>query len=173
MPLGITLEGTVTRVRKVGLGFVHETALVDVDLERLVLADGTVIPLKTRVTQVENARETVDKKGNVQGIRSTSTLSHRARAGIVGTLAFGDPIAAIFTTAASTSVLRFSEPEISFPAGTEMIAQLTSPIELPQENVQGRAVRSPTRRRTKRLCAAWFGSCRFAPTPITPTFHPI
>lgn len=135
LPMGTAIEGAVIQIHKVGLGFVHETAEVDLDLNRLVLADGKIIPLQTRMTQVENARENVDKKGRIQGIRSTSTLSHRT-AGVVGTLAFGDPIAAIFTTAASTSVLRFSEPEISFPAGTEMMAQLMSPIELPQENVK-------------------------------------
>jgi len=56
----------------------------------------------------------VDAQGRVQGIRSTATLSNRA-SGIVGSLAFGDPIAAIFTTAASASVLRFSEPEFPCP----------------------------------------------------------
>ena len=80
---------------------------------------------------MENARESVDAQGRIQGIRSTATLSNRA-SGLVGSLAFGDPIAAIFTTAASASVLRFSEPEISLPAGTELIAELTAPIVLPK-----------------------------------------
>jgi len=75
--------------------------------------------------------ESVDAQGRVQGIRSTATLSNRA-SGALGSLAFGDPIAAIFTTAASASVLRFSEPEISLPAGTELIAELTAPIVLPK-----------------------------------------
>ena len=84
-----------------------------------------------QVIEVENARESVDAQGRIQGIRSTATLSNRA-SGFVGSLAFGDPIAAIFTTAASASVLRFSEPEISLPAGTELIAELTAPIVLPK-----------------------------------------
>lgn len=135
LPLGTTLKGSVISVRKVGLGFVHETAQIDLELDSVVLANGESVPLASQVTEVENARESVDKKGHIQGIRSTSTLSHRA-SGTVGTLAFGDPIAAIFTVAASSAVLRFSEPEISFPAGTELTARLTSPIEIPEENVQ-------------------------------------
>jgi opacity protein-like surface antigen len=131
LPLGTTVEGSVVAVRKVGLGVVHETARLELQFDRVVLADGESVPLQCRVTEVENARESVDAQGRIQGIRSTATLSNRA-SGFVGSLAFGDPIAAIFTTAASASVLRFSEPEISLPAGTELIAELTAPIVLPK-----------------------------------------
>jgi hypothetical protein len=131
LPLGTTVEGSVVAVRKVGLGVVHETARLDLKFDRVVLADGTSVPLQCKVMEVENARESVDAQGRIQGIRSTATLSNRA-SGMVGSLAFGDPIAAIFTTAASASVLRFSEPEISLPAGTELIAELTAPIVLPK-----------------------------------------
>ena len=131
LPLGTTVEGSVVSVRKVGLGVVHETARLELQFNRVLLADGTSVPLQCRVIEVENARESVDAQGRIQGIRSTATLSNRA-SGFVGSLAFGDPIAAIFTTAASASVLRFSEPEISLPAGTELIAELTAPIVLPK-----------------------------------------
>ena len=119
-------------MRKVGIGVVHETARIQLQFDRVLLSDGKSLPLQCRLTEVENARESVDKEGRIQGIRSTATLSYRA-SGFVGSLAFGDPIAAIFTTAASASVLRFSEPEISLPAGTELIAELTAPIVLPKE----------------------------------------
>jgi len=124
-------EGSVVAVRKVGLGVIHETARLDLLFDRVVLSNGDSVPLQCKIVEVENARESVDAQGRVQGIRSTATLSNRA-SGIVGSLAFGDPIAAIFTTAASASVLRFSEPEISLPAGTELIAELTAPIVLPK-----------------------------------------
>ena len=131
LPLGTTVEGSVIEVRKVGLGVVHETARLQLQFDRVVLSDGEGVPLQCRITEVENARESVDAQGRIQGIRSTGTLSNRA-SGVLGSLAFGDPIAAIFTTAASASVLRFSEPEISLPAGTELIAELTAPIVLPK-----------------------------------------
>jgi opacity protein-like surface antigen len=131
LPLGTTVEGSVVAVRKVGLGLLHETARLELQFDRVTLSNGDGVPLHCRITEVENARETVDAQGRIQGIRSTATLSNRA-SGIVGSLAFGDPIAAIFTTAASASVLRFSEPEISLPAGTELIAELTAPIVLPK-----------------------------------------
>jgi hypothetical protein len=131
LPLGTTVEGSVLSVRKVGIGVVHETANIQLQFDRVVLAGGESVPIQCRLTEVENARESIDKQGRIQGIRSTATLSSRA-SGVMGSLAFGDPIAAIFTTAASASVLRFSEPEISLPAGTELIAELTAPIVLPK-----------------------------------------
>jgi opacity protein-like surface antigen len=131
LPLGTTVEGSVVEVRKVGLGVVHETARIQLQFNRVVLSDGEGVPLQCRLIEVENARESVDAQGRIQGIRSTATLSNRA-SGFIGSLAFGDPIAAIFTTAASASVLRFSEPEISLPVGTELIAELTAPVQLPK-----------------------------------------
>ena len=130
LPLGTKIEGTVISVRKVGLGVVHETAEIELRWDRVVLANGASFAIQAKVTQVENARENVDKQGEIKGIRSTGTMSHRT-SGVVGTLAFGDPIAAIFTTAGSSSVLRFSEPEISFPIGTEMLASFSAPVEIP------------------------------------------
>jgi opacity protein-like surface antigen len=131
LPLGTTVEGSVVEVRKVGIGFVHETARLQLQFDHVLLPGGESVPLQCRLTEVENARESVDTQGRIQGIRSTATFSHRT-SGVLGSLAFGDPIAAIFTTAASASVLRFSEPEISLPAGTELIAELTAPIVFPK-----------------------------------------
>jgi opacity protein-like surface antigen len=135
VPLGATIEGSVVEIRRVGLGFAHETAQIELRFDQLVLSGQPPTPIQVRITAVENARESINKKGRIQGIRSTSTLSNRT-SGIVGSLAFGDPIAAIFTTAGSASVLRFSEPEITLPAGTELLAELAAPIDLPGSETQ-------------------------------------
>ncbi len=135
VPLGTTITGTVVAVRKVGIGFPHETARIDLRFDHIILANGKSVPISCRITEIENARESIDKKGRIQGIRATATLSNRT-SGVVGSLAFGDPIAAIFTTAGSATTLRFSEPEISLPAGTEFIAKLTAPLDFPNETVQ-------------------------------------
>jgi LssY C-terminus len=132
VPVGTTIQGSVTYVRKVGVGVVHETAALGLTFDTLVLSDGTRIPLKVALLEVENAREKIDAKGNIQGIRATSTMSNYA-SGVAGTLALGDPIAAMFATAASSGVLRFSEPEISLPQGAELLAKVTAPVDLPLE----------------------------------------
>lgn len=135
VPLGATIQGTVVSVQRVGLGFAHETAQIELRFDQLILSGHAPVPIQVRITEVENARESINKKGRIQGIRSTATLSSRA-SGIVGSLAFGDPIAAIFTTAGSASVLRFSEPEITLPAGTELLGELVAPIDLPDTEAQ-------------------------------------
>lgn len=135
VPLGTTIQGSVLRVRKVGLGFAHETAEIELRFDQLILSGHEPIPIQVRITSVENARERINKRGGIQGIRATSTLSQHA-SGFVGTLAFGDPIAAIFVTAGSAAVLRFSEPEITLPAGTELLAQLAAQVDLPRTVTQ-------------------------------------
>ena len=135
VPLGTTVQGSVLRVRKVGLGVAHETAEITLRFDQLILSGREPIPIQLRITSVENARESINKRGGIQGIRATSTLSQHA-SGFIGTLAFGDPIAAIFVTAGSAAVLRFSEPEITLPAGTELLAQLAAPVDLPRTVAQ-------------------------------------
>jgi len=152
VPMGVTLKGSVVAIRKVGLGVVHETAQIDLVLQTLVLSDGTSVPLTSEVTQVENARESVDKEGRIQGIRSTSTLSQRA-SGTVGLLALGNPIAAVFSVAASSAVLRFSESEILLPAGTELTAKLTAPIQIPDQHIDPTPTVTTTAAEAKQLRA--------------------
>jgi len=129
LPLGSQVEGRVVHIHRVRLGVRHETSSLGLEMERVVLANGTTIPLAARVAQVQNSREVVDKHSRIAGVRSTSTLSHKT-AGAVGTLAFSNPIALIFSTASSASLLRFSDPEISLPADTELILLTTRPIAL-------------------------------------------
>jgi hypothetical protein len=38
--LGAELQGSIVRVRRIGLGFSHETALLDLRFDTLILADG-------------------------------------------------------------------------------------------------------------------------------------
>ena len=129
IPMGAQVSGTVLAVNRVGLGLIHETARLTISFRRLTLPDGAVVPLATQTSEVDNARESVDQRGRVIGIRSTGTIGYRANNLIAG-FAMLDPIAYIYVNAASARVLRFSEPEIWFPKGTEMGAKLAAPISL-------------------------------------------
>jgi len=129
LPLGSTILGTVIKVQSVRFGLVHETAALGLRMDRAILPDATTLKISARVVQLENSREVVGKSGDIQGVRATSTMSHRT-AGAIGTLAFSNPIALIFTTASSASLLRFSDPEISLPANAELMLQLTAPLEV-------------------------------------------
>ncbi|MEG9434294.1 LssY C-terminal domain-containing protein [Terriglobus sp. ADX1] len=129
LPLGSKVEGRVVHLNSVGLGLKHETSSIGLAMERIILPDGTVLPITAKVAQIENSREVVQKDGRISGVRSTSTLSHRA-SGAVGTLAFSNPVALVFTTASSASLLRFSDPEISLPANAELILLTTTPLQV-------------------------------------------
>lgn len=130
LPAGTQVRGTVLSTRRVGAGLLRERARLSMDFHTLLLDSGEQIRFKSRLVEVENAREWPDAKGRLVGIRSTRTPGHRA-AGFLTSLAAIDPISLAFTTAAFASVLRFSEPEIQLPAGAELIVRLEEPISLP------------------------------------------
>ena len=77
LPEGTELRGVVEQVDKVGLGLIHESAGLKLGFTRLNLPDGPEYTVEARVTGVDNARERVDRKGNIHGIRATATLSNR------------------------------------------------------------------------------------------------
>src|SRR5690349_13818073 len=63
IPAGSTLDGTVTRVKRVGFGFVHETATLALDFDRIVLPSGQALEISTRLRRVDNGREHVARDG--------------------------------------------------------------------------------------------------------------
>ena len=126
IPMGSKVRGTIKSVRRVGLGLIHESARITIDFHHLTLRDGTELALATQVTEIDNSRESVDSKGRVNGIRSTGTLGYRANNLIAGFAMF-DPIAYLYVNIAAARMLRFSEPEIWFPMGTELSVKLVAP----------------------------------------------
>ena len=129
IPMGAKVTGIIRDINRVGAGLIHESARIDVEFNKLILPDGAIVPLKTQLTGIDNARESVDRRGRVKGIRSTGTLGYRANNLIAGFAMF-DPIAYLYVNVASARVLRFSEPEIWFPAGTELSVKLLAPANL-------------------------------------------
>src|SRR6202521_3158960 len=67
-PIGTAIEGQIRSVRKVGLGFRHETAELDIEFVRIVPNDAPPMDIRTRVLEVDNAREKVIG-GVIHGIR--------------------------------------------------------------------------------------------------------
>lgn len=132
LPIGARVTGVIGDVHQVGLGLVRETATVEVNFNEIILPDGNKIALHSRVIEVDNARETVDSKGRIRGIRSTGTLGHRASS-FVASFAALDPVALAFTIAAMSSLYRFAEPEIYLPAGAEFRVRLQSPIAVAED----------------------------------------
>ncbi|HET6930661.1 MAG TPA: LssY C-terminal domain-containing protein [Candidatus Acidoferrum sp.] len=138
-PAGLEVDGEVVAARKVGLGFVHETASLEIIFDRIVTPDGTVLPIASRVMEVDNARETV-RNGKIKGILATYTPQGRITDGL-GHLPSLNPY-----SAPSLIVYRLltvlPEPEIYLPPGTDLRLQLNVPLyvgdqpELPQVSFQ-------------------------------------
>src|SRR5246500_1431022 len=64
-PAGLEVDGQVVAARKVGMGLIHETASLEIIFDRIVTADGSVLPIASQVVEVDNARETV-RKGKIR-----------------------------------------------------------------------------------------------------------
>jgi LssY-like putative type I secretion system component LssY len=132
IPLGAQLLGEVDRVRRVGLGLSRETALVGLTFNALKI-DGAA-PLArlvaARLLEIDNARETIDKHGQIRGIRATASFSSMLSGFAVSAGAL-DPMLLGFTASSSLSVFRIPESEIILPAGTELKVRLEQPLEIP------------------------------------------
>ena len=126
IPQGSEFEGHLTKAQGVGWALKHETAALTLEFDTVKLPDSTSLPIHTRLYQVENSREAVNN-GTVQGVRSTGTPGHSAESKVASVAAL-DPVAYLFTTTAATAALGFAEPEILYPAGTEMLVEFTAPV---------------------------------------------
>jgi len=119
VPEGAVVRGRVSRVHRVGIGLIHETALLDLDFNEMRFPDGRSYPLETRLVGVDSARERVDSHGGIHGIRATAALGNRAGQRLAFA-AFGNPLLMLPAFAVSTALFRFPDPEISYPEGTEL-----------------------------------------------------
>jgi hypothetical protein len=130
LPEGTELRGVVEQVDKVGLGLIHESAGLKLGFTRLNLPDGPEYTVEARVTGVDNARERVDRKGNIHGIRATATLSNRLGERIFFAALGHHPAAMIPLLLAESSMFHFPDPEIQFKRGAEIEFDVEFPEEL-------------------------------------------
>jgi LssY C-terminus len=125
---GAILRGVVSKVHRVGLGLIHETAGMQLEFNELLLADGSAYPVQSHLTSIDNARESVDSHGKVRGIRATATVSNRIGQHIAF-LALGHPAAMLPLLALESAVFHFPDPEIELTRG----ADLHLAVEFPPE----------------------------------------
>ncbi len=127
VPAGTSIRGSVTSVVKFGLGFRHSAAEIGYRFDHLQLESGLDIPIDAALSRVDTAREHVDSAGRVHalvaGADFSSTLALYAWKS-----AMWNPIAVGPATVYKMLFLRTPDPEIYFPAGTEMILHLVAPV---------------------------------------------
>jgi hypothetical protein len=126
IPAGAALRGVVTGASAATDPTVRATLALDF---RELEMGGQRITVHTLLTAVENARESVNDKGEIQGILANETLSSRMDSGIAKV---ADKYAGFggFLSAAKKAVFKASEGDISYDAGVEMDLKLTAALTL-------------------------------------------
>jgi LssY C-terminus len=129
---GTVVDGQIKSVHKVGMGFRHEAASVEIEFERIFPGNAAPIEMRARVLEVDNAREKV-KGGVIHGIRGTNTPQDRLSRRLQY-LAMLYPDDALWILPAYRALVPiFPEPEIYFPRGTDLLLELTAPLEVTGE----------------------------------------
>jgi LssY C-terminus len=127
LPTGTLIEGRIVSVQKVGMGFRHETANLQLQFDRVIL-NGTSTAITARVLAVDNAREKV-KDGVIRGNRSTKTL-HGYLGNTLNYVMMWHPESFWVLPAARATFSILPEPELYYPAGTDLLLQLSAPMTL-------------------------------------------
>lgn len=127
LPTGTLVEGHIVSVQKVGLGFRHETAKLELEFDS-VIQDGVSTKVHTQVLAVDNAREKV-KDGVIRGNRSTKTL-HGFVGNTFGYVMMWHPETFWVVPAARATFATLPEPELYYPAGTDLVLQFSAPMPL-------------------------------------------
>ena len=134
-PAGAVVSGRVTAVRKLGLGLRHGAASIQYNFDRLRLPAGEEVAISTRLVEVDTAKERVDKLGAVQGI-SPAMSAGAGMATYAWKLALFNAYVAAPVWGVKLLFMRSPDPEIYFPAGTEMSLVLTRTAWVPDAALQ-------------------------------------
>ncbi|MGI8959687.1 MAG: LssY C-terminal domain-containing protein [Bryobacteraceae bacterium] len=134
IPQGAAVSGVVKRVQRLGLGLKYITSGIEYRFDTVQLPDGTATPVKARVVQVETAKERVNAQGVIGGIYPTANLSSTA-AFYVLPLLYLDPEFGVPLLGVKSLIARSPDPEIYFPAGTEIILELTAEADIRSSGV--------------------------------------
>ena len=104
-----------------------DKATVQIQFNALAGAGGQRAPLKARLVGIDNARETVDDQGRIQGIVASQTGTARLDQGIAKVTekypGLGD-----FLGMAKGAVVKPVDPSIHYEPGVEMTVELTKPL---------------------------------------------
>jgi hypothetical protein len=137
LPVGSVIEGTVTQARG-GRRF-RGTALIHLQAQRIVLPDGTSLPMQAQVIDTDQFAETrIDSEGNiVRKDHAGATLAaislgtgSGAAAGAVFGGGFGALVGAGIGAGISTAVWLKADRQARLPADTLVIFGLTANMDL-------------------------------------------
>jgi hypothetical protein len=125
LPPGSVLSGVIKAVTRVGYGLLHEMARLQLQFTAITLPSGTVMPISTRVSAVDNGREHVNRNGRIEGSRPTAGLCYRV-SGYIRTAISWEVHAQLATWVIKSLLVQMPEPEIYYPPGSELTLVLTA-----------------------------------------------
>jgi hypothetical protein len=125
IPAGTRIRGRVEQTKRAVTA--NERAVLQLGFSEIVAPGGKTAKMKTRIVDVDNARESVDDKGKVVGILAAETISARINQGIAK-VAQRNPALADILDIAKGSVLGDANPEIDYEPGTELTITTLEPM---------------------------------------------
>jgi hypothetical protein len=137
IPTGATLRGEVVKAQPSEAA--DQRATLQLDFNRLTGSRGRTIALSTKLKDVDNARESVDESGVIQGIVASESLSNRMDQGLTKLSARASGLADILQLA-KTKLLKTTDSEIVYEPGVEMTIELASKASIDPASVPGLSV---------------------------------
>ena len=153
LPAGSELDGRVTLVRKMGLGFKHQSASLAFGFHFIRLPGGKKVSIDARMRHVETAKEWVDAEGRIHGIGSVTNVSSSLAVGAWRLLVVA-PGVGVSVWATKLIFAPAPDAEIAFARGTEYRLELTRPLQIddadfdfsgPPTSLLSREIRTDTR----------------------------
>jgi hypothetical protein len=129
LPAGSELEGSVTMVRKMGLGFRYQSASLALGFHSIRLPGGKEVVIDTRMKRVETAKEWVDADGRIHGIGSLTNVSATLAVQAWRLLVVA-PGVGVSVWATKLLFAPAPDTEIVFAEGTEYRLELAQPVEV-------------------------------------------
>jgi len=149
IPQGSIVEGRVTQVR--GGKRIRGTALIHLQMDTIVLPDGTRLPLRAQVVDTDQFANTrIDDEGNILrkdhvggtlAAMSLTTGGAAAAGGVIGGPA-GALIGAGVGAGLGTAVWLKQDRQAHLPEGTQVVLSLTEPMDLSRMNFASAPVQS-------------------------------
>lgn len=147
LPRNTLLHGQVEKARAVGIGIRREQALLQLRFDGCALPSGEAFRCEVQLEEIDNAREQVTRPNTVKGIvaashphswigglwlRPTPALFGRSTVGLTGgggmlqTRLMASPVAAAAMVGVRAILFRLPDPEITLPAGADLILKIAS-----------------------------------------------
>lgn len=131
VPQSSKLFGSITNVTAYGLGLKHSTASIGFSFHTLLLPNGAAIPIRAQLVEVDTAKEQVDDLGTAYGIHPIVSVSSGMSYFVVPLLLV-NPVVGVPVWGAKAVLAPPANPEIHFPAGSEVIIRLSEAVTLPE-----------------------------------------